>query len=279
MGDVFKKLRGITGSLFKIGNQSGPNLKNNAGAVEIRDTSDADFATGRANFIPASGETANDLPVLRDLQGRVPNITFDFDGASPPGAGSNTDEFGFCHTAGGGYSAGDVVYDTGSALVAIPASVCRTLTSSTTVTGTISLIQNGVYAREGATWVLKGDGVSTGTGFVKSIRIDYTFSDQGTPKSSTTQIPDGAEVLNARNVVETALNGVSPTMAVVVDGTADKTLLATGDSDMGVAADYQSDETHKITSSTTGPVQITIGGSTATAGSGYVEVLYTTAAA
>lgn len=177
MADVWKKIKGIMGDLFKIGGPYGPTLKNSSGAVEVRDTTDVAYATGRAAHI-VSGALANDLVTLLDLQASGPNITFDFAGASPPLPGTNTNKFGFVHTTGGLYTAGQVVYDDGVSLIILPTEVVQQLTTSTAISGTISLIENGFYVWEGSSWVLKGDGDSKGwtvvyAGQVRTIETDY----------------------------------------------------------------------------------------------------------
>jgi len=267
------KLRGTMSTLFGIGGPSGVNVKNNSGVAEIRNSTDAAFASLRAANIAASGETINDVVSLLDLRGRCPNIMYSFAGGSPPAGGINTNLFGFCHTSGGSYTAGDVVFDTGSALVKIPSSVCSALTTGSSITGTISLIANGVYALQGGTWTLKGDGGSESTGLVKSIEIAYVYSDA--TKTSTTTIPDGASILSVKNRVTTPFNN-GATLAVSVEGTASELIMATTDNDQLVASEYVNNETIDIVSTTTGVIQLTLANSP-DAGAGSVIVLYTTA--
>jgi hypothetical protein len=271
---VWDKLRGIIGNILQIGGPSGPNVKNNSGVIELRNAADGAFATGRALHI-ASGAGLNDLVTLLDLQARVPNITFDFTGASAPSPGANTNQFGFCHTTGGGYTAGQVVYDDGVALILIPTEVVRTLTSSSAVTGTISLIQNGVYAWQGGTWILKGDGGSTDVGENQTIEVPFAFGDEGTTVSSTTQIPDGARILWSRVEVETVFDGAE-TVLLFLDGTANVNLLLTTEVDLQTVGSYQNREGFLVTAGNTGVVSVTLAGSTATVGAGRAWVTYVT---
>lgn len=266
------KLVGVMGNLFGIGGTGGIKIKNDSGVGAARNAADNDYVKFRAARIPASGENINDLVTLLDAQGRCPNITFAFDGATPPSGGANTKKFGFCHTTGGSYTAGEVVYDDGASLLKMPSSVCGLITTGLAISGTISLINNGLYALQGGTWTLKGDGGSSFTGLVKSIEVTYTYSDA--TKSSSTSIPDGAKVLCTRNLVETAFDNLA-TLEVVVDGSSDETLLATTDTDQETVGEYQSDETHVISSSTEGVVKLTIANSP-TAGAGRVIVEYVT---
>lgn len=274
---IFKKIQGIVGSIFRIGGPAGVGLKYNSDVLEVRNAADDGFAVSRTGMIPASGQTVNDAVSLLALQGRVADIVYSFDGASPPTAGVNTGAFGFCHTAGGSYSAGEVVYDTGTALQKIPASVVKAVTTRSAVTGTVSLNANGYYVNQGGTWTLKGDGTGVSVGMSQWISIIYDFED--TTVSSTTSVPDGAAVVRVANAVSVAFNGTSPTVQVVIDGTSDEEILATGDSDLTAANQYESDEIHAITSSTEGVVKLTVTPDSSTSGAGIVYVEYTTPSA
>ncbi len=271
----YGKLRGIIGNLFQFDGGDGAQIKNNSGVVEFRDSTDANMAIARGAGIPSSTSTLDDLPDLLDLRGRIADIEFSFDGASAPSPGANTDEFGFCHTSGGSYTAGDVVYDPGSvALITIPSNVATHLSSRAAVSGTISLIANGIYCRQGASWVLKGDGTPTQTGHDLSIAVDYDFND--TTVSSTTSVPDGAVVTRVTNSVGTAFNDVAATLQVDIDGTADETVMATADSKLKTVNEYSVPQHTDISSSTTGVVKLTVSAGTATAGAGTAIVHYVT---
>lgn len=274
MADVYKKIRGIVGNLFQFDGGDGPQLKNSSGVIESKNSDDSDFALLRGSLIPSSGETVNDVPALLDLRGRIADIQFSFDGGSAPSPGANTGKFGFCHTTGGSYTAGQVVYDDGSSLIIMPTAVVKHITTRTAISGTISLDANGIYCNQAGTWTLKGDGAPSNTGLVKAIRVDYVYTDSSV--SSTTSIPDGASVLRVRNGVTTALDGSSPTIQVVVDGTSDEEILATGDSNQKKVGEYHREDTHDITSSTEGPVTVNVTPDGSTQGAGFVIVEYTT---
>jgi len=272
MADVFKKIRGIVGAAFQFSKGTGPQIKDSSSILELRNAADNAYVLGRSGVIPASGETVNDIVPLLDLKGRIADIEFSFDGASAPAPGANTGKFGFCHTTGGSHTAGQVVYDDGAALILIPFSVVKHLTTRTAITGTISLNADGVYCYQGGTWTLKGDGAPTSTGLVKSIRIDYAYTD-GT-KTSTTTIPNGATVLRIRNVVTTLFNGTAPTLSVIVDGSSDETLMVAGDSNLKAVAEYHNEDAHDISASTTGVLSLTVTPDSSTTGAGYVMVEY-----
>lgn len=272
----YEKLRGITGDIFQLGSVDGAQLKTNSGVVEARNNDDSGMALLRGSGIPLTSSTLDDIPDLLDLRGRVADIEFSFDGSSAPAAGANTGKFGFCHTSGGSYTAGDVIYDDGTSLIVLPSNVATHLTTRAAVSGTISLIANGLYARQGATWVLKGDGTPVYTGVELAIEVSYDFNDVGTPVSSTTSVPDGARVTRVTNDVETAFDDNSTTLQVDIDGTSDETVMVTGDSKLKAANLYSVPQHTEITSTTEGPVKLTISSGTPTAGSGKVIVHYVT---
>jgi len=270
----YEKLRGIVGDLFQLNGPDGAQLKENSGVIEARDNADAAMALLRGAGIPSTSSTLDDMPDLLDLRGRVADIEFSFDGSSAPSAGTNTDAFGFCHTSGGSYTAGDVVYDNGTSLIVIPSNVATHLTSRTSVSGTISLIGNGLYARQGANWVLKGDGAPSSTGYSQVIAVDYDFNDSMV--YSTTTVPDGAIVTRVTNDVQTAFNDNAATLQVDVDGTSDENIMATSDSKLKKANEYSVPQNTAITSTTEGVVRLTVSPGTATAGAGQVLVHYVT---
>lgn len=271
----YEKLRGIVGNLFQLGGVDGAQLNNNNGTVEIKDKDNSAMAKLRAAGIPLTSSTLDDIPDLLDLRGRVVDVQFSFDGATPPSPPANSGKFGFCHTTGGSYTAGDIVYDDGATLITMPSNVATHLTSRSVVTGTISLIANGFYAREGATWTLKGDGTPVYTGVELAIEVPYAYTDAPS-KSSTTNIASGARVTRVTNDVETAFNDNAATIQVDVDGTSDENIMATGDSKLKRVNLYSVPQHTEITAGTTGPVKLTISAGTATTGAGKILVHYVT---
>lgn len=268
--NVFSKLTGVMNALFRIGGPTGPNLKANGGAIELRNSADNAFATGRALPI-ASGGGANDVATLLNLQARIPSIGFDFDGASPPSAGANTSKFGFVHTTGGSYTQGQVVYDSGTSLVIMPSEVVRAIATSTAISGGISLNANGFYVLHNGAWALRGDGNASGTGNEKTILVEFAFGDTA-GVSSTTEVPDGAVVLSCSVQVDTVFDN-TPTLVVIVDGATDQTLMASSDSSLLATGVYVVDDPVTIDAAHAGVVKVTVGG-TPTAGTGKVFVSY-----
>lgn len=273
-GDVWKKLRGNMRDIFGIGNEEdGFNIKNSSGVAEIRNAADDAYETIRAAHIE-SGGAINDLPTLIDLQARVPNIAFSFDGDTPPSAGTNTGAFGICHTDGTSYNAGQVVYDTGSTLLLIPTEVVRTITTSSAVVGTLNLNANGLYAWQGGTWILKGDGAPTSQGINLCVEVPIGTS---AAYSSTTSIPDGARVVRAVLIVDTAYSA-GASAAVSIDGSTPLEVLGSSDSKLTKQGEYDNDQIFDIDSDSEGVVAVDISGSPA-AGAGSVFVFYVTPSA
>lgn len=270
MADEKSNLLGTLKTAWEIGKTAIVKLLNNSGVLEIRDTSGTTWKALRALSIQTSN-TINDVPTLLDTMGIV--IQFSFDGASAPTPGDNTGKYGFCHTTGGSYTNNDVVYDDGVSLIKLPRETCKLILTSATVTGTVSLITNGVYGWETSAYVLKGDGASTDTGFVKCIAIPFT-KDSGAV-SSTTAIPVGATILRQTVKVDTAFIGTAPTLSAIVDGASPTNIMAVTENDLKTAGHYLKDERFYIDTGYNGVIKITVtpDGSGAGAGVYYVEYI------
>ena len=276
---LFSKLRGIMGNLFQIDGPEGNNIKSVSGAVEFLDSAGTTtFIKARMADVPTSSSTLKDGINLLMVRGRIALIEFSFDGGGTvPSPGDNTNKFGIVHTTGGGYTAGQIIFDTGAALQVIPDEVACHLTTTTAITGGVSFIANGFYAREGASWVMKGDVVAAYTGLVKSIEVPYAYTDDGTPVQSTAVIEAGSRVLRAWNKVKVAFNVGAPTVLVEVNGgVSDATLMATTDSKPRKANTYLVEEIVEIISDTAGPVRVTVDKAGSGAGNGIIVVEYTT---
>jgi hypothetical protein len=275
----FSDFKGTMQQLLGIGGPTGIKLKHNSGKLEAKNAADNAFITTRVAKIASSSTTVNDVPTLLDLKGRMAVVEFAFDGATPTTPGANTDKFGFVHTTGGSYTAGQIVYDDGAALVVLPTDVVKHLTTALAVTGTISFINNGIYAWDAGSWVLKGDGNSTSEGNVRMIEVAYTHAD--TTKSSTTSLATGARVVKIANNVTTAFAGGTGTrtLQVEIDGTTiDTTILATTDCDINTADTYIKDAITVIDGTVVEPgvIKLTVAvPSGHSAGVGSLQVYYT----
>ena len=269
---VFSNFVGTMKEFFRIGGPSGPGVKRNADELEIRNSGDTAYANLRA--AQASGSVDEQVVNWKDARDFNPLISFSFDGASAPAAGTNTGKYGFCHTSGGSYTAGQVYYDNGTSLEAIKVFVGMRIFTTTAINGTVSLIANGVYAAEAATapysWTLKGGSGDTGTEKVIGIDIGTNSS-----YTSTTNIPEDAVIMNIFLGITTEYDN-NATIAVVLDGNTDQTLMDTDENDPSVAAAYYGQSGHKVTSDTEGPVRVDVSGSP-TVGEGTVYVEYSEA--
>lgn len=267
---LLTKIRGIVDDLLVIGKDEAVALKRNSNAIEAKTGADNAFVTMRAKELQA-GFGINDLVTALDLKGLMPNIEFSFTGASAPSAGSNTNKFGFCHTTGGAYTAGDVVYDNGTSLNKLQA--VNAITTTTSVTGTISLIANGYYAKESGSFVLKGDGTGVSTGVERVIELTLNFN-SGTTVDSTTSIPSGAIVNRVECVVNTPFNGTSPTLAVAINGGTPLTVMAAADINLKTANQYETLVVNPVAANNAGVVRLNYTASSSSAGTAKVYVFY-----
>ena len=269
---VFSNITGIVSNILKLGKDGNGSIKNNSGVIEARNDGDTDYIQMRAKSLQ-SGFGLNDIPAAKDIKGIFPLIEFSFTGASVPSAGSNTSKFGFCHTAGGSYSAGDVVYDDGTTLTKVVA--ISGLLSTSVVTGTISLIANGVYAKEGGSFVLKGDGTSSSTGVERVVALSFAFGSSATI-DSTTSIPEGSVITRVETAVTTAFNGTSPTVAVVINGSTPLTVMTTSENNLKIANQYETLEMKAVEAVNAGTVRLNYTASSSSAGAGKTYVFYST---
>lgn len=250
----------------------------NEGVLSIMNDAETDFAVARAAGIPATGATMDDIANLFAVNGSFPTIEYSFDGASPPSPATYTGQWGFVHTAGGAYSAGDVVYSDGTSLYTVPVSVCKALSTKVAVSGTVSLIQYGMYTRTAAgVWGLVGDGTAAGTGTVRHMSIPYDYADSTV--DSTATIPAGGSVLEVRNIVDTVFNGTAPTVAVTVNGSVTQpSILSTTESDVTETGETLNLATVDIDSDSAGAVRVTVTPDGSTTGAGTIRVSYIEAA-
>jgi hypothetical protein len=237
MANVFTQILGVIGNLFHIGGPSGPLLKNSSGVVEAKTYDDAAYAVMRAKYLQETGDVAgNDVATALDLAARIPNIHFSFDGAAgPPAFGTHPAAFGICHTTGGAYTAGDVVFDAATEIIDIPRSVCRHITMEIASGGAILLLEDCFYAWESGGWVLKGDGTAGDLGLVKAIYV--IAAHDNLVVSSTAKFPAGATILRAQAWVGELWDGATPATAAITCGAL--TLMAAADSDLATLGIYQ----------------------------------------
>lgn len=263
---VFKKIAGIIGDTFHLGiGSTAHGIKDNTDGVAIV----ANDGTTPANAVVARPQGVNQnthAATYLDVKERVVDIEFDFDGSvAVPAPGTNTGKYGLCNTSGGGCSAGQIYFDDGVTLAPIPMYQMMCCSPRAAISGTVSMIQDGLYLAETAAtpfnWTLKGDGSMTYTGVVQAIEVPFGFLDFGAgTKSSTTSIPANARVIRSLLKVSTLFTvGANPTCLVEVDGPAvDTTLQTTSDNNLKKARQYDVVDDIPVPAGEGGPVRLTL---------------------
>ena len=132
------------------------------------------------------------------------DIQFSFTGAAPPAGGANTGLYGFCHTAGGTYLAGDVVFDNGCHLEVLTKKGLL-ISPRVDVVGAVSLTANCIYYETAAaapyTWVAKGGSAgSTGVNVYDEGTLVLAAATDLNFKGSVTVVDAGAGTVDI-NVV------------------------------------------------------------------------------
>lgn len=272
---IFNNQDGVMSDGFQVGGPTGNMAKNTGDGMAVRNA--ADDAYANVSVKPATGSFDAHAITWRDHRDGDPLIQFSFAGASPPTPGDHTGAYGFCHTSGGSYSAGQIYYDTGGAIVTVKVFVGMHLSTGSAVTGTVSLNANGIYvAHSGSapfTWTLKGDGAPALAGIARLIRLAI---DTSAEKLSTTAIPAGSTIIDVTTDIRTPYDN-DATISVIVDGTvSDLTLQSATENDPSIAAIYISEPLNpQVDSDSEGLVKVTISNGPST-GAGFVYVNYTT---
>ena len=159
---LFRKLRGIIGAILQLdAKNNGPQLKNNSGAMEIRNGDDTGFAVARVATPVGDNDAVNkkyadtlEKPIIvsrqADTSTSIPNNT-------------TTRGFVVVTTAGSGASIGDILYDDGSnsgQMEILAAIEGRTIAVTDALSGgTISFEADSIYIwdEDGTAWVKIGD--------------------------------------------------------------------------------------------------------------------------
>jgi hypothetical protein len=272
---LYDKIVGTSSETFQVG-LVGNVLKNHTDGLAVRDEND----TVNKNLVVARPQGANAdthaAPYL-DVKERVLLTEFSFDGGSPPAPGTNTGQYGICHTSGGAYNAGAIYLDDGAALTEVTVNKGHLLMSTSAVSGTVSLIANGIYIAQAATapysWTLKGDGTASTTGLQKAVKIPVT-STAGT-FDSTTSIPSGAKILRVYSDVKTAYDG-GATLEVSINGSTPLVVQATSDNRPNKVGLYANTPFSDVGATNAGLVRVTLGGAPTTGSADVVVEYYDT---
>jgi len=264
---ILQKLRGTIETAFQIG-IGGPNIAKDTNDLQVKNAA----GDALANLQLADGSSADHAATLRQLKRSGVYIQAGVDGASVA-AGVNTGKYVLVCKSGGSYTAGQILYDNGTALETVgqyPGQVIAAHGSAVEVSGgTVSLIANGLYMNTGTnTWTLKGDGSGTSTGVAKTIQVD---AGTDANNDSTTEIPAGAIVTRVHVKIGATAYSASTTLAVSVNGSTPTEIMATNENDPTVAnAQYVVEPMSAIPVGEGGVVRVEIGN---TPGQGSAEVL------
>ena len=260
---MWDTLLGTMQQIFHVGGPLGPGIAKATNDLAIKNA--ANNALANLQVARASGDTH--AAAWLDVKERIFLIEWSFDGGTPPSAGDNTGAYGFCHTSGGSYNAGQIYYDSGTAITAVTVYKGHFLVTSAVVTGAVSLIANGTYiATTGSapfSWTLKGDGTPSYAGIMRGIKLPITT----TGAVSTTSVPTSAKIMSVYTNVTTPYSA-GATISTAIGA---QTIQATSDVEATVIGTYQSDPLAVVASGAV--VTVTVAGSPA-AGVGEVIIEY-----
>lgn len=267
---LWSKIRGTIETIFQIG-LGGPQLKNNAGAIEGRNAADNAFAIMRG----ATPVGDSDLVTKQyaDTLGKPFVVTAQFDGNNALPANTGTEHFIVVTTTGANATIGQILWDDGSGagtVTVLTALDGRTIfTSQAFAGGTISLVSRAFYVwnNAGGTWDLEASGSSSGS--VRTIR--YAITNANGSQDSASQIPASAVVLRAEVNIVTPYSG-GATIALGQAGST--TLLQATTDNLATAAGIYQVPQETAWGGAALAVRATIAGAPA-AGAGFVTVEYT----
>ena len=196
---TYQSLPGTMQTVFHVGGPLGPAVVKSSSDLQVRNAAN----NAMANLQVARASADDHATSYVDLKERNILVEFSFTGASAPSPGANTGTYGMCHTSGSTYTAGSLYLDNGTALVAVTLYKGSVLASTSVVTGTVSLITNGVYVAQTAsapyTWTLKGDGAASSSGTAKYIKVTVPVAGA----VSTTVIPTSSKIMAVYSNVTT----------------------------------------------------------------------------
>lgn len=266
---LWSKIKGTVETIFQIG-LGGPNVKNNAGAVEFRNAGDSAFAVARG----ASPVNDNDLTTKQyvDLVNKPTVVGLQFNGNNALPNNSATEQFYVVTTSGANATIGQLIWDDGSnagvATVVAALEGRSIFTSAAFVGGTISLLANSYYVWDtvSTSWLLEASPAIGGA--IREIRYAIT---NAASQDSATQIPANAFICSAEVEIVTPYSGGA---TISVGQAGNLTLLQlTTDNLATVAGLYQVMNDFSWGAAALA-VRTTVSGAPA-AGAGFVVVRYT----
>lgn len=258
-------LTGI-GSTVELG-KGGAKLKNNSGAIEVRNNGDTVFAILRA----ADPIGLDDVVNYRTLkiQGGSPVIG-QINGGAPPAAGTPGRLF-VCTTTGGAYTVKYIYLDDGVAWVEFIPYAGMTINVTVNLTGgAIEFTGDHAYMwdADGSNWIDIGPYAATVSKHVMQRSVDIAYTDSGVINVGAAVSANGRVSGVWVNVTQ-VFNGTAPTLTVGDAGNASRFALA-AEIDLKTVGVYKLDASHfysvstQVTttltpdSSTTGAANITL---------------------
>ncbi len=270
MADIYKNLRGIIGSIFKLGT-NGVQLKSSAGELQVRNSDDTAYA--KLQIAAPSADADAVTKYYADTLEKPTIVSRQADCSTALPSNTTTRGYVVVTTAGSGAVIGDLLYDdgSGSGTMSIVAAVeGRTIAVTDALTGgTVSFETDSIYIwdADGSVWTKIGD-IGSVTGAVRA--IDYTI-DNSASQDSTSSIPANALILEANLEITTAFSA-GATISIGNTTTADLFQLTT-DNNPQTTGTYSKEQRTSVGASAS-VIRTTVGGSPA-AGAGIVTVKYT----
>ena len=263
---IWTKIKGTVETAFQIG-LAGPQIKNNASALEARNAADSAFVVMRGATPVGDNDLANKQYV--DTTVATVSVTAQFNGNNALPTNTGTEHFYVVTTSGSTANIGTLIWDDGSGggNCIILAATSRLIAVGAALTGgTISLSANSVYYWTGSAWSnVAGTPV---TGALQVVKLPIT---NAASQSSTTQIPANATVRCCALDITTPYSA-GATITVGQTGTP-ALLMGATDSLATVAGLYQNEGDISWGASALA-VLVTVAGTPA-AGAGFVLVHYT----
>jgi hypothetical protein len=230
---LFSKIRGTIETIFQIG-LGGPQVKNNAGAIEARNAGDSAFAVARAATPVGDNDLTTKAYVDKMASKPIP-AALQFNGNSALPSNSATEQWYVVTTSGANATIGQLLWDDGSnvgTVAVIPAANGNTIVTEAAFSGgTITLAANQMYVWTGTVWL---DIAPSVAGATYMIRLPIT---NAASQSSATQIPANAIIYDARLDVTTPYSG-GATISLGITGTV-ALFMGTTDNQATVAGLYQ----------------------------------------
>lgn len=266
---IISNIRGIIGNIFRLG-LNGPQLKNNSGVIEHRNSDDTGFAIARGDTPVGDNDLVTKL--YADTLEKPLIISRQADTSVSLPTNTATRGFVVVTTPGSGAVIGDVLYDDGSGsgtMTILSAIEGRTIAVTDALTGgSIAFDPDSTYIwdDDGSEWIKIGD-IGSVVGAVRQIRFAINT---GPTVDSTNQIPAGARVVYCGVEVDTAYDA-GATIEVGTTGTSDA-FQATTENLPQTEDTYVTEQDTLVSSASV--VRVTIGGSPS-AGSGVAVVRFT----